>query len=91
VKDRSAADKVIKEACATTHILRLPPGSVVTFTNLQTSQLEIQSGWKRYKPAVVQDTLLRTALGGFLLLLLVNLWCLRLDLTGTRERSVNCS
>lgn len=94
MKDRSIGRRQvhIKIAALNTHIFRLPPGSVVTFTNLQNEfSLRYEANGKRYEPAVVQDALLRTALGRFLLLLLVNLWCLRLDLTGTRERSVNCS
>ena len=42
-------------------------------------------------PAVVEDPLLSTALGDLLLLLLFDLGGLRLDLTGTGERAVNCS
>merc|ERR1712014_167705 len=38
-----------------------------------------------YETAGVDDSLLRAALGGLLLLLGLDLWCLRLDLTGTRQ------
>jgi len=38
---------------------------------------------------VVELAFLSTASRRFLLLLLFNLWCLRLDLAGTRKRSVN--
>ena len=44
-----------------------------------------------YTPAVVQDALLRAALGHLLLLLLLDLGGLRLDLTGTGKGSVNCA
>ena len=42
-----------------------------------------------YLPAVVELALLGTASRRFFLLLLFNLWCLRLDLAGTRKGSVN--
>lgn len=42
-----------------------------------------------YEAAGVGDALLRAALGDLLLLLLLDLGSLRLDLTGTRERTVN--
>ena len=42
-------------------------------------------------PAVVEDPLLSTALGDLLLLLLFDLRGLRLDLTGARKRTVNCT
>jgi len=41
--------------------------------------------------ASVLYSLLRTALRGLLLLLRLNLWCLRLDLSGTCERTVDLS
>jgi hypothetical protein len=43
-----------------------------------------------YIPSVVKDALLCPALGGLLLLLLVDLGGLRLDFARTGERSVNC-
>ena len=42
-----------------------------------------------YLPAVVELAFLGTASRRFLLFLFFNLWCLRLDLAGTRKRSVN--
>lgn len=92
VKDRLAADKIHQGSLRNnSHSPLASRERRYVHESAKPVSFEIQSGWKRYKPAVVQDTLLRTALGRFLLLLLVNLWCLRLDLTGTRERSVNCS
>jgi len=44
-----------------------------------------------HESACVCDSLLRATLRGLLLLLRLNLWCLRLDLSGTSERSVNLS
>ncbi|KIO10867.1 hypothetical protein M404DRAFT_879324 [Pisolithus tinctorius Marx 270] len=78
-----------------THILRLPPVSVVTFTNLKNhipSEICFD-GIKAvvHSPAVVQETLLSTALWRFLLLLLLYFGCLRFNLTGSGERSVNCT
>ena len=40
-------------------------------------------------PAVIELAFLGTASRRFLLVLLFNLWCLRLDLASTRKRSVN--
>lgn len=45
----------------------------------------------RYAPTVVEHALLGTTLRGLLLFLLFHLGCLRLDLAGTRKRTVNCS
>ena len=73
-----------------THIRRLPPGSVVTFTNLECVSTICATECTKGPPAVVQDALLCTSLWRFLLLLLLNLGCLRLDLAGSSERSVNC-
>lgn len=42
-----------------------------------------------HESAVVQETLLGTALWRFLLLLLLYFGCLRFNLTGSGERSVN--
>jgi hypothetical protein len=47
----------------------------------------VRSSW--YAPAVVENALLGTALRRLLLLLLFDLGALRLDLSGTCERSVN--
>merc|ERR1712093_840418 len=44
-----------------------------------------------HETAGVCDSLLRAALGGLLLLLWLNLWSLRLDLSGTSEGSVDLS
>ena len=73
-----------------THILRLPPGSVVTLTKLYTTS-ENQSIHitRYYLPTVVEHPLLSTALRHLLLLLLFDLGGLRLDLAGTGERAVN--
>lgn len=42
-----------------------------------------------YFPAIVELAFLRAASRRFFLFLFLNLWCLRLDLSGTRKRSVN--
>ena len=44
-----------------------------------------------HETAGVSDSLLRAALWSLLLLLLLNLWSLRLDLSGTSEGTVNLS
>jgi hypothetical protein len=57
-----------------THILRLPPGRVVTFTNLRgLVQLEQECTDDEHEPAVVEHPLLSTTLWRFLLLLLFDL------------------
>jgi hypothetical protein len=57
-----------------THILRLPPGRVVTFTNLgDPVQLEQECTDDVHEPAVVKHPLLSTTLWRFLLLLLFDL------------------
>ena len=80
-----------REAEWETHILRSPLGRSVTFTKLliPVSIPSLQSSDFHYSPTVVQNALLSTALGGLLLLLLVDLGGLRLDLTGTGKRTVN--
>jgi len=52
---------------------------------LSTSQSDVDES------AGILYSLLGTTLGGLLLLLWLNLWCLRLDLSGTSEGSVNLS
>jgi len=76
-----------------THILLLPPGRVVTFTKLQNPPLisfpPKKSQHPADAPAVVENALLSTTLGGLFLLLLVDLWCLGLDFTSAGEGAVN--
>lgn len=60
---------------------RLPPGVVTALTKLRVSF--------KYIPTVVEHTLVSAALGGLGLFLLFDLGRLRLDLTGTSERSVD--
>lgn len=76
-----------------THILRLPPGRVVTFTKLYriVRILLVDRPGHVYAPTVVEDTLLGTALRDLLLLLLFDLGGLGLDFASTGEGSVNCS
>lgn len=62
---------------------RLPPGPTWTLTKLM---LGLGPG---YVPTVVQEALVRAALGHLGLLLLLDLGALRLDLTGTSEGSVD--
>ena len=74
-----------------THILRLPPGSVVTFTKLYTiSENQSIHITRYYLPTVVEHPLLSTAFRDLLLLLLFDLGGLGLDFAGTGEGSVNC-
>ena len=76
-----------------THILRFPPGRVVTFTKLiRANDSEILSRGILQaidSPAVIQNPLLSTTFGSLLLLLLFDLGGLRLDFAGTGKRSVN--
>ena len=78
-----------KNKIGATYILRLPPGSVVTFTNLYRLVRNRVHTDYFCVPAVVEHAFLGTTPWVFLLFLLFNLWRLRLDLTGTRKRTVN--
>lgn len=66
---------------------RLPPGPAWTFTKLP--MLVEMFSYAVYIPAVVQNALLSTTLRSLGLLLLLHLGSLRLDLTGTREGTVD--
>jgi len=61
-----------------THILRLPPGSVVTFTKLKMNLVELdqECAGGDHEPAVVEHPLLSTTPWVFLLLLLFDFGCL---------------
>ena len=74
-----------------THILRLPPGSVVTFTKLFEGENQHISIVNKadYAPTVVEHALLGPALRSLLLLLLFDLGGLGLDFTSTGEGAVN--
>ena len=83
-------EQIGRESGKMTHILRLPPGSVVTFTKLCTSSVRQSNGVVRYyAPTVVEHPLLSTALRDLLLLLLFDLGGLGLDFASTGEGSVN--
>jgi len=74
---------------------RLPPPSLPSLIGLcgwVGVHLPLATGESDiHESAGVCDTLLRATLGGLLLLLRLNLWCLRLDLSGTSEGSVDLS
>lgn len=90
----AAEPKTLIKRGRDTHILRLPPGRVVTFTKLyewhEHKSIEIVLDIpEENAPAIVDDALLSTSLWCLLLLLLFDLGGLRLDFAGTGEGSVN--
>ena len=91
VEKRIEANRSENEQTTMTHILRFPPGSSVTFTNLlQKNQFLFPLEMKELDgPSVVEDPLLCTALWRLLLLLGLDFWCLRLYFAGAGEGSVD--
>jgi hypothetical protein len=91
VKEAWKRNKTMRSRRGMTHILRLPPGSVVTFTKLQKSMSPCDKICEQtcHSPTIVEYALLCTTFGGFLLLLGLYLRCLRFDFACTSERAVN--